>query len=137
MANASDYLEQAVYNHIFREATFSKPTTIAIGLTLDVPTDAGGYTEVADANGYARYANASGDALWSVMGADGLGDNAAEFAFDPASGDWGTVSGVIITDSATHNAGNVLLHGSLTTPRNVQNGDTFKFAISSIDVSIQ
>jgi hypothetical protein len=137
MANASDYLEQAVYNHIFRGATFSKPSTIAIGLTLNVPTDAGTYTEVANAGGYARYPNASGDAVWSAMTAPGSGTNSIEFAFPQATADWGTVSGVIITDSASHNGGNVLMHGTLVTPRNVQNGDTFKFSAGSIDVSIQ
>jgi hypothetical protein len=137
MANASDYLEQAIYNHIFRDATFSKPATIAIGLTLDVPLDDGTYTEVPNANGYARYTNASGDARWTEMLAAGEGENAVEFAFDPASGgDWGTVSGVIITDDPTWNGGNVLLHGALTSARTVQDGDTFKFNSGSLEITI-
>lgn len=136
MANASDYLEQQIYNHIFRDDTFSKPTTIAIGLTLDIPTDDGSYTEVADSNGYARYPNASGDSVWDAMTAPGSGANTVEFAFDAATGDWGTVSGVIITDDATHEGGNVLMHGALTSPRNVQNGDTFKFSASNLEISI-
>jgi hypothetical protein len=137
MANASDYLEQQIYNHIFRDDTFSKPSTIAIGLTLDIPTDDGSYTEVPNANGYARYPNASGDSVWSIMAAPGSGTNDIEFAFPAATADWGTVSGVIITDDETYNGGNVLMHGTLGSPRNVQTGDTFKFAISSIDVSVQ
>jgi len=137
MANATDYLEQAIYNHIFRDATFAKPATICVGLTLDTPTDDGSYTEVADANGYARYPNASGNAIWDVMGVEGSGANTSDLTFTTATGDWGTVSGVIITDASTHSGGNVLLHGTLTAPRNVQNGDTFRFSAGSIDVSIQ
>ena len=137
MANASDYLEQAIYNHLFRDDTFAKPTSIYIGLTLDVPLDDGTYTEVANANNYARYVNASGDSVWDAMSAPGSGANTVEFAFGQATGDWGTVSGVVITDSATHSAGNVLLHGALTSPRNVQNGDTFKFSVGSLGISIQ
>lgn len=136
MANASNYLEQQIINHIFRANTFSKPTTIAIGLTLDVPTDSA-YTEVANANGYARYTNASGDSAWDAPGAGGTTQNAAEFTFATATGDWGTVSGVIITDNATYGGGNVLMHGALTTPKLVQNGDIFKFSIGALDISVQ
>ena len=137
MASASDYLEQQIYNHIFRDDTFAKPSTIAIALTLDVPTDDGSYTEVANVGGYARYANASGDAVWSAMTAPGSGTNDIEFAFPVATADWGMVSGVVITDNATYNGGNVLMHGTLASPRNVQTGDTFKFRAGNIDVSIQ
>jgi len=137
MANASDYLEQQLYNHIFRDDTFAKPTTIAIGLTLNVPADDGSYTEVANAGGYARYVHASGNATWSEMTAPGSGTNAIEFAFPVAIADWGTVSGVIITDDATWNGGNVLMHGTLSSPRNVQTGDTFKFSAGNMDVSFQ
>lgn len=136
MANASNYLEQQVYNHIFRDDTFSKPSNIFIGLTTDIPKDDGTYTEVADANGYARYAQVSGDSRWAAHGTTGPGSNDVEFSFNQATGDWGTVSGVIITDSETHSAGNVLLHGALTTPKIVENGDTFKFAVGALDVTI-
>jgi hypothetical protein len=43
------------------------------------------------------------------------------------------VSGVIIADAAT--AGNVLLHGPLTTPRDVVSGDVFKFNDGDLDIS--
>lgn len=137
MANASDYLEQQIYNHIFRAATFAKPSTIAIGLTLSVPLDDGTYTEVPNAGGYARYPNASGNTIWDAMSTPGSGSNTVEFAFPQATLNWGTVSGVIITDSATYGAGNVLLHGALTVPRAVLAGDTFRFSAGAIDVSIQ
>lgn len=136
MANASDYLEGQIYNHIFRGDTFTKPSNIYIGLTSDVPLDDGSYTEVPNANGYARYANASGDATWSAINVQGSGTNNIDFTFATATGDWGYASGVIFTDSATHSAGNVLMHGTLTNPRNIQNGDTFRFSAGSIDVSI-
>lgn len=136
MANASDYLESQIYNHIFRSATFSKPSNIFIGLTTDVPTDDGTYTEVADANNYSRYAEVSGDANWDTMLADGIGENLVDFTFDAATGNWGVVSGVIITDSETHSAGNVLLHGELSESKEVQNGDTFKFSASNLTIEI-
>lgn len=39
MAALSDYLESGILNHIFRNTTFAKPTTIAIALTSGVPKD--------------------------------------------------------------------------------------------------
>ena len=39
MAALSDYLESGLLNHIFRNAAFSKPSTIAIALTSGVPVD--------------------------------------------------------------------------------------------------
>ncbi|NDG29772.1 hypothetical protein EB118_06720 [bacterium] len=39
MAALSDYLESGILNHIFRNTTFSKPTTISIALTSGVPKD--------------------------------------------------------------------------------------------------
>ena len=50
-----------------------------------------------------------------------------------ATGDWGMVSGVIVSDHAS--AGNILLHGSLTTPRDVKNGDVFKFNAGDLDIT--
>lgn len=135
MANASNYLEQQIINHLFRASTFAKPNP-AIALTLDVPTDAG-FTEVANANGYARYAIVSGDARWDAPGVGGTTQNAVEFSFDAATGDWGTVSGVVITDSATYGGGNMLMHGTLITPKLVQNADVFKFSIGDLDISVQ
>jgi hypothetical protein len=136
MANASDYLEQQIYNHIFRDDIFSKPTTIAIGLTADIPTD-DGYVEIANSNNYARYEHASGNAFWDEMSTPGSGANTNEIEFNTATGDWGMVSGVIITDSATYGDGNLLMHGPLTDARLVQNGDTFKFSAGNLEISVQ
>jgi hypothetical protein len=137
MANASDYLEQTIYNHIFRDTTFSKPTP-AIGLTLNVPSDSGAYVEVTG-GGYARYPNASGTNVWSTMGPEGSGQNSIDFTFPAATADWGTVSGVVICDGATVGQGNsnVLFWGQLSSARNVQSGDTFKFTASNLKISIQ
>ena len=138
MSNASNYLEQQVFNHIFREATFSKPTNIAIGLTINDPSTAEGDTimEVGNGNGYARIPGASGNNKWFGHGNDGPGANVVELSFSAATGDWGMVSGVIITDSPTYSGGNVLFQGALTSARDVKSGDTFRFSASGIRLTI-
>ena len=138
MANASDYLESKIYNHIFRQIPFALPTTVAIGLTTDTPKDDGSYTEVVG-GGYARCPHASGTLKWSAMSNPGSGENIVEFAFPVATADWGTISGIVICDSATPGFGlsNVLMHGILTPPRNILSGDIFCFSSGSISISIQ
>lgn len=136
MPSLSQYSQSGLYNHFFRAATFSKPTTIAIALTTNVPreNDTGAtISELANANGYARVTNASGDAYWRHF-IPGSGDNLTEIAFPTATADWGYVSGVVILDSATHGAGNVLMHGSLPTPRDIKSGDVFRFSVGNFDV---
>ena len=53
--------------------------------------------------------------------------------FPTATANWGMVSGVFIADSSSGT--NVLLHGSLTTARDVQDGDVFKFNAGDLDVT--
>ena len=64
---------------------------------------------------------------------DGATQNTSAITFATASADWGNVSGVIVADAAS--AGNVLLHGSLTTARDVKNGDVFKFNAGDLDIT--
>ncbi len=138
----TNYLESGVLNHLFRTDTFSKPSTIAIGLTADVPleTDTGGTnTEVTNAGAYARVdvgAPTNGD--WDFVdqgpGASGHTQNTAVITFPKATANWGMVSGVIIIDNATYGAGNVLMFGKLTVARDIKNGDTFSFASSELNI---
>lgn len=134
-SDLSDYLETAVVGHVFRNtAIFSTPSNVYVALFTSATTDGGGGTEVADANGYARVAVATASG-WT--GAGGSTDNAADIDFGAASGgDWGTVTHVAVTDSATHGAGNFYVHGSLAAAKTVQDGDSFKFAAGDLDVSL-
>ena len=133
MAKASDYLEQQIYNHIFRNDTFLKPSGLAIALCKDYPTDSS-YTEL-DAVDYVRQSTySSGDSKWDAMAVAGSGFNTAEIAWSAATSDWGYASGVVFLDDPRIGAGNMLLRGNLTTPKNITNGDTFKF--TALDVSI-
>lgn len=138
----TNYLESGILNHIFRTDAFSEPTTIAIGLTADVPAEAdtgGVNTEVSNAGSYARVdvgAPANGD--WDFVdqgpGASGHTQNTSVITFPQATANWGMVSGVIITDSATYGAGNVLMFGKLTVARDIKNNDTFSFAAGELDI---
>jgi len=141
MSAASDYLEGEIRKHIFRTGSFTKPTVLAIALCTAAPTDAStGATiaEVANANGYARQTLNPLDANWTAASStDGLTDNASAITFPVCTGSpWGTVTHFAILDSATHGAGNVLIHGALAVSKVVGVGDTFSFPIGTLDVTV-
>ena len=107
MTQMSDYLEEALVDHIFRSTTFTKPTTLYFALctAVVVDSDTGAtITEVANSNGYARASLASADANWNAPSSgDGLTDNITEIVFGPASGGaWGTVTDIAIMDRYCH-----------------------------------
>lgn len=139
MSNMSDYLEGQLLTHIFRTSSYSKPTTIAIALCTSTPSDSStGATiaEVTNANNYSRVTVNPDNANWTAIGVGGTTDNAAEIAFAQASGSWGTVTSVAILDSATHGAGNLLFYGDLAVAKAITSGDTFKFAIGDLNITL-
>lgn len=141
MSNASNYLEQAILDHIFRTATFNKPDSLWIGLTSTVLTD----TEVSDVSGrevanagnYARKQLNAGNSNWDAVdqvNGSGHTQNTSAVEFNIASADWGWVSGMFIADSGTWGTGNILFYGGVATPKLVGNGDQIKANAGSIDI---
>lgn len=140
MANMSNYLEGQLIGHLFRDLTFSKPSTLAIALCTASPNDAstgGTITEVANSNNYSRVELAPDDDNWAaISGNNGTTSNSSAITFPTASGSWGTVTSVAILDSATHGAGNVLFYGDLTVSKSITSGDTFSFSIGALTIQI-
>ena len=142
MAAMSDYLENKVQDHVFRNTAYTVPTTIYIALYTAAPADAGGGTEVTG-GAYARvqvgpsltdWNGTHGNTTGVSSGTGGLVDNAADITFTTASASWGTVTHVGIMDAVT--GGNLLFHGALTASKTVDNGDTFKFNAGDLDITL-
>jgi len=132
MSALSDYLENALLNHILRNTAYTSPATqVWIALYTAATTDTGGGTEVAGGS-YARV-RVQGTGAWDAP-SDGATANTSEIAFPQASASWGTVSHVAIKDAST--GGNHLFHGALTSSKTVNSGDTFKFAAGDFDVTL-
>jgi hypothetical protein len=137
----SNYLESIVINHLFRTDTFAKPSAIYVGLIKFYEADkveamTGTTVSVAkEASGgaYARIAVTQNDSNWSAASAGGATSNSNAITFPTATADWGNISGVFVADALS--GGNLLLHGALTTPRDVQDGDVFKFNAGDLDVT--
>jgi len=132
MSAMSTYLENALVNHVLRNTAYTTPgTTVYVGLIKyydAAVVEAGTLTQEASGGAYARVQVTAWDAA-----SNGATQNTGAITFPTATGDWGGISGVIISDHAS--AGNVLLHGSLTSARDVKNGDVFKFNAGDLDVT--
>lgn len=143
MSKMSNYLEDELIKHLFRTGSFTKPTVLGFCCltTAAIDGDTGEFTagtgvEVTNANAYARIDRPPLDGNWTATsGGDGQTDNAAAITFVQATGSWGTVVAMAITDNITHNAGNMLFHSSLTTSRAIDNGDTAEYAIGAVTVT--
>ena len=129
----SNYLEAKLINHVLRNTAFTTPgTSVYVGLIQFYESDtleAGTLTQEVSGGSYARQQHTA----WDDPSGAGVTENTGTITFPTATAAWGLVSGVIIADQAT--AGNVLLHGPLTTPRDVVTGDVFKFNDGDLDIS--
>ena len=130
MAELSNFLENELMDHILRNLAYTSPTTVYVALFTDDPTDADSGTEVSGGS----YAREAVGATSGWAGSGGATDNAADVDFGTATANWGTVTHTAVMDAAT--AGNMLFHGALTASKTVNNGDSFKFAIGALDVSL-
>lgn len=121
MSKMSDYLEVELRKHIFRTGSFTKPSALYVSLHTADPTDAANGAEVSGGS-YARVQRDPLDANWTgASSTNGVTDNAAAITFPSPTANWGTITHFGIWDASS--GGNLLVHGALTTPKTVNNGD--------------
>ena len=124
MAAASNYTENLALKFLLTNQTATRPTAWYVGLFTTNPTDAGSGTEVSGTS-YARTA-----VSFSVT--DDTATNSAAVTFPAAGSNWGTVSHIGIYDALT--SGNLLFHGSVTTAKQIDSGDTFTISTSNLSI---
>jgi len=135
MTAFTNYTEGEIVKHIFRTGSFTKPTTIYVGLMSAVTDgEAGTVTELTGGS-YARVAVAPGDANWAApAGGNGTTSNVSTVTFPAATADWAAASHFGIWDAST--AGNLLVYAALTAPRTITNGATASFAAGALTVQV-
>ncbi|MDQ3540487.1 MAG: hypothetical protein M3440_07345 [Chloroflexota bacterium] len=137
MSGMTNYLEDAVLNHILRGVAFpTLPASLHFGLLTAAPTDAGGGTEVTG-GAYARVAITRATASFAVP-ADNAGvqqtSNSVVVTFATPTANWGTVTHLGVYDAPT--AGNLLYWNILGTSRNILSGDNApSFAVAALTFS--
>jgi hypothetical protein len=126
MSSFSDFLENELLDHVFRNAAFDSPSAVYLALYTVAPTDAGGGTEVSG-SGYARQEITFGAANGGAI------SNTSAVEFTASGGNFGTVVAVGVFDAAT--SGNLLAWDGITSAA-VDDGDTIAFPIGDIDLTL-
>jgi hypothetical protein len=143
MSAMTDYLENKLVDHIFRNTSYTVPSTIYLALFTAAPSDAGGGTEVSGGS-YARvqvgpsvsaWLSTNGATSGASSGTSGQTSNAADSTFPAPTANWGTVTHFAIFDAVT--AGNMLFWGALTASKVINNGDAApKFLAGALTVTL-
>ena len=123
--NLTNYLENKLLDHFLGTTAYTMPNPVYVALFTVAPGDAGGGTEVTGGS-YARQTAAF------TAASSGATSNSANIDFTgmPAA----TTVAIAIFDAST--SGNMLVHGTLTTNKQTDAGDTLRIATGDLDISI-
>jgi hypothetical protein len=125
----TNYLENAVMDHVFGAGTFAKPGR-HVALFTGAPGEAGGGTEVSGTN-YARIA-----ASFTVSGsAPTQATTASALEYATAGSAWGTVTHAAVFDAAT--GGNMLAFAVLAEAKPISSGDVFRIPASNLTFTLE
>lgn len=156
MSAASNYLEDALLDHVLGGSTYTQPATLYLALfsgsaatvltALESGTSAQGaanwgeyeitsYGDTSSASAYQR------KAVTFNAASGGSATTAANVTFDTATDDYtnsagsgSTVTCIAVMDAST--AGNVLFYGELDNPKEVLTGDTFQVTAGNLTISL-
>lgn len=132
MSAASNWLEESILNHFFRNTAVSPPTTLYLALYINDPTDADTGTEVSG-GAYQRKQITFGTP--TQTGDKGVISNDQKVEFDIATTDWGNVSHWGIRSAST--GGNLLCKGSFSRVENVLTGNRLTVETGNIQVTME
>ena len=127
----SDYWEVEILDHLFMKGAYGPLANLYIGLSTADPLD--DWSGIAEPVGgsYARVSTAGAD--YNAAAAGSI-DNANAITFVASTGAWGLCGWVCIFDALV--AGNGLASGALTLAKNVNNGDTARFAAGNLTCTL-
>ncbi|NMC61668.1 MAG: hypothetical protein GYA55_00725 [SAR324 cluster bacterium] len=132
MGAATNYLENKILDHILGNSAYSAPSKVYVGLATGV-SEAGVVTGEPSSGSYARV-EVTNNATNFPNAVDGSKSNGTAITFPEATGSWGTLTHVFISDASS--GGNVLLYSELTVSKAVDTGDTVSFAIGSLTFNL-
>jgi hypothetical protein len=132
MSQASNYLETAIFNHVFRNTSYTSPATVYLALFTSTATsaelEAGTLTNEVTGGSYARQTAAF------AAPSNGVGSNSGTITFPTASAGWGTIRFVAAMDASS--SGNLLWYAQLTSDVTINTSNTFQFNAGSVSPSV-
>ena len=133
----SDVLANYLLDKAFRNQAYGEPQTWVALCTATINDNDTGSTITEPGSNYARKQvniNGGGSPTWDLATAAGLVDNTHEIAFVTATGDWTTIVAVAICSAST--AGDLLFYDNTMADQAVGNGDTAKFPLDDLDITM-
>lgn len=125
MSYISDYLEDRLINHVFRNTPYNAPGAVYLALYSSDPGDDNSGSELAG-SGYSRQ-------VFTVNEPNnGIAFNGSDIIFDTATSDWSTVTHVGIFDALT--GGNLLFYGPLSSAVIVTSGNNFRIPAGNLGI---
>jgi hypothetical protein len=136
MSAASNYLENAVLNHVLGNTNFTQPGTLYLGLFKN---DSGQATANLETGTLTDEVTTAGSAyvrkaITFATASGGSASSSATVTFDAATANWGTITHVAVMDASS--AGNVLFYGAVTTSKTIETGDTFQVSSGNLSISL-
>ena len=136
MSAASNFLENAVLNHVLTATAYTQPAARYLALFTNTSgsaaanLEAGTLTDEISTSGtaYAR------EVVTFAAASGGSSATNATVTFDTATANWGTITHVAVMDAAT--SGNVLFYGAVTTSKTIETGDTFQVSSGNLTVAL-
>jgi hypothetical protein len=129
----TDFLELEVLDQLFGALDYAEPATVYLALSTTTPVDDGTNFTEPSGNNYSRPSFTNDKTTWTTAAAGALA-NAIEMAFPAATGPWGVCTYFGIYDAIT--GGNLLAYGLLGTAKDIDDGDTAKFAVGDLDITL-
>lgn len=132
----SNYYENIVIDHLFRNQAFTPPSTVYVALfknSIGLEANSGVTGEVTGGD-YVR------KAVTLSAASSGSTSNSSDIIYDAATADWGTITHIAIVDHISNtNFGtnvNVLAWGALSANQTVSDGDILKLLSGELTLSI-
>ena len=115
MQGLSNATADDIYQHIFGKVTYTAPATIYVAMAKGTvaESDTGATFDEADYGGYARVALTNNTTNFPAP-TDGAGYIATEVTFPVVASSPNTIVEIILLDSGTIGAGNIIGGGALT-----------------------
>jgi hypothetical protein len=129
---ASDYLANAMLDHIFKNTAFGQPANIDIALSKSTINDNDTGTTLAAKEPGQNYARINHNG-WKLAAA-GASSNSGAVVFAKATGGtWGTITDIALCSALV--TGQIYLHAAVTISKGILVSDIAKFADGEIAVT--
>jgi len=136
MSAASNFLENAVLNHVLTATAYTAPTTRFLALFTGTAADVLGRLEAGTLSDEITTSGSAyiRKAVTFAAASSGTSATNATVTFDAATSNWGTVTCIAIMDAVS--GGNVLFYGQVTTAKTIETGDTFQVSTGNLTVAL-